>query len=203
MNENKEKKLEKSIIYFLCNSFLIKEIVELSKNVNCYIFNETFFRSNYTKLEIQKILSQNQIKIPKIFEISKITTAEFPVFCKENLHAGIVLKAYTKNTLIKFFNKFPQDKFYIEETINGQAEDKYYWIRGKLYSKENSKINNKVKNDCAKIAKILNLEIFSIDVIKNDKQYVVIDVNPSAGFYLLDEARNNFIKELEKEVKEK
>ena len=45
---------------------------------------------------------------------------------------------------------------------------------------------------------ILKLKIFSIDIMKNNNQYIVIDVNPSAGFYMLDEARNNFIRELEK-----
>ena len=44
----------------------------------------------------------------------------------------------------------------------------------------------------------LQLEIFSIDIIKDfEDNYYVIDVNPSAGFYMLDYARKELINNVE------
>ena len=48
MQEEKEKRLENSILYFLCNTPLVKELVDLLENTNCYIFNEEFFKKNDT-----------------------------------------------------------------------------------------------------------------------------------------------------------
>ncbi len=152
---------------------------------------------------MQNILLHNNIRIPAIYKKLENNKIKFPIFCKENIHAGIVFKAYTENTLNKFFDKFSYRDFYIEESIDGQSESKYYYIRGNLYSKGKSKIESQVKQICEKIANVLDLEIFSVDIIKQNNEYIVIDVNPSAGFYLLDEARNKFINELEKEIKRK
>ena len=44
------------------------------------------------------------------------------------------------------------------------------------------------------ISKILKLEIFSVDLIKIQNEYYVIDVNPSSAFYLSNKARLEFIK---------
>ena len=60
------------------------------------------------------------------------------------------------------------------------------------------KIPKAIESYCEKISKILNLEIFSLDIINNNNSYIIIDVNSSAGFYLLDDARNSLIKEIEK-----
>ena len=55
----------------------------------------------------------------------------------------------------------------------------------------------KIIECCNKISKILDLDIFSVDIIKKNDLYIVIDVNSSAGFYLLDEARNKLVEEIE------
>lgn len=191
---DKEKILENSIIYFLCNSILINEILESAKHLECYIFNKYFFENKYTKIEIQNILISNKIRTPRLYKNYKIDEFEFPIFCKENRHAGIVFKAYTKETIIRFFEKFNQNNFYLEESLNIQEEVKFYYINGKVYSKIN--ILGDVNEDCIKIAKVLNLEIFSVDFIKYNNEYYIIDVNPSAGFYMLDNARMKFIDEL-------
>lgn len=196
---NKTEIVENSIIYFLCNSVLIKELVNLLENTCCYIFNKKFFENNYTKLEIQELLINNGIDTPRILINSNIKEMKFPVFCKENKHAGMIFEAYTSHTIERFFEKFNKKDFYIEEKINGQQEIKYYYVKGNIYSKYNIENENIVKMYCNKIAKILDLEIFSVDMIKNkNNRYTIIDVNSSAGFYLLDEARNNFINEIEK-----
>ena len=40
-------------------------------------------------------------------------------------------------------------------------------------------------------------------MIQRNDDYVVLDVNPSAGFYMLDEARNKLVYEIEKMGEEK
>ena len=182
----------------MCNSDFNKELVNLSRNSNCYIFNNKFFESNYTKLEMQKLLIDNKISTPQIFQISKEKEMQLPILFKENRHSGMILEVYTKNTIEEFFKRFKEDDFYIEEKINGGQEIKYYYIKGNIYTNNNSIIYDVVKLYCNKISNILGLEIFSVDIIKKDNKYIVIDINPSAGFYLLDEARNNLICEIER-----
>ena len=196
--KDKYIELENNIIYFLCNSPLITQIINLLENINCYIFNKSYFKNNFTKLQMQKILISSKIKTPKIFNYEHIEEVEFPIFCKEDVHAGIIFKAYTSNTIIKFFEKFNKDKFYLEESINGQEEIKCYFIKENIYTKNNIEIDKVVKKQCENISKQLNLEVFSVDIIKYKGKHFVIDVNPSAGFYLLDEARNKLIYELER-----
>lgn len=196
--ENKEEKLKDSIIYFLCNSTLVKELVKLLKETNCYIFNKEFFEKNYTKLEMQKKLINNKIETPQIFESFEIKKLKFPIFCKENVHAGIVFKIYTQNTINKFFERFSHDEFYLEESIESNLEMKLYVVYNNIYTKNNIEIPSCVKDICMKISRVLNLDIFSVDMIQKDSDYFVFDVNPSAGFYMLDEARNKLIYEIEK-----
>lgn len=197
--KNKKELLENSIIYFLCNKLtIIRKIIEISKDVHCYIFNKDFFKKNYTKIEIQEILEKNNIKVPKRIDISKLEDIKLPVFCKENNHTGIVFKAYTENTLKNFFEKFDKNRFYIEESVNGGIETKYYYVKGNIYSKNNSKIEEEINKSCTKISELFNLEVFSIDCIKQNETSIVIDLNPSAGFYLQDEARNSLINEFNK-----
>lgn len=191
-----KKKIKNSIIYFLCNSDLVKEIVNIKEIENCYIFNKKFFENNYSKLEIQNILKNNYIKVPRIIDKSSMNKINFPTFCKEDRHGGIVLKTYTSNTISRFFEKFNKDDFYLEESIIAQEELKLYFIRDFIYSKGN--INDVLQTICTKVSKCLQLEIFSIDIIKDfEDNFYVIDVNPSAGFYMLDHARKELIKNIE------
>ena len=112
-----KKKIENSIIYFLCNSNLVKEILNIKEINNCYIFNKKFFENNYTKLEIQNILQSNYIKVPRIIDKNSMNKINYPTFCKEDRHGGIVLKTYTSSTISRFFEKFNKDDFYLEESI--------------------------------------------------------------------------------------
>lgn len=198
LKENKIEILKNSIIYFLCNSELNKKLVELLRNTNCYIFNKKFFESNYTKLEMQELLINNNINTPQVYQISNKDQMKLPILFKENKHAGMIFEAYTKNTIEEFFKKFKEENFYVEEKINDGYEVKYYYVKGNIYAKGDSIIEKTVKLYCEKISNVLGLEVFSVDMIKKDRQYIVIDINPSAGFYLLDEARNKLINEIER-----
>lgn len=196
IENNQIEKTNNSIIYFLCNSVLINDVLNILENANCYIINKNFFINNYTKLEIQKILLANHLNIPELFETNIYDKLNYPIFCKENKHAGIIFKAYTSNTLNKFFQKFDRKDFYIEEAIEDQKVLKYYYVKQRLFCMDNY-IPVEITNYCERISKSLDLDVFSFDVMKRKNDYVIIDVNPSAGFYLLDEARNKLINEIE------
>ena len=65
----------------------------------------------------------------------------------------------------------------------------------KVFFKDKVEIYDlKINNICENISKILKLEIFSVDLIKIQNEYYVIDVNPSSAFYLSNKARLEFIK---------
>ena len=53
---------------------------------------------------------------------------------------------------------------------------------------------------CKKVSLALNnLEVFSTDIIQNNAgEYFIIDVNPSAGFYLSDDGRRYFLDKVSK-----
>ena len=197
-SKDKVEKLNDSIIYFLCNSSLTKELAGSLKNIKCYICNREFFEKNYDKKEMQNILTYNKIETPKMFLDLTYNNIKLPVFCKENRHAGIIFKAYTHDTLNRFFEKFSRENFYIEESIDGDLEEKVYYIKGKKYYKNNEGVSSIIDEYCEKISKVLHLDIFSIDFIKRKGKYVIIDVNPSAGFFMHDDARNYLISEFEK-----
>ena len=53
---------------------------------------------------------------------------------------------------------------------------------------------------CKKVSVALNnLEVFSVDIVQNTNgELFVIDVNPSAGFYLSEDGRRYFLDTLTK-----
>lgn len=183
----------------MCNSELIKEIVKLGEKYNCYIFNKRFFENNYTKLDMQNILANNSVKTPEIMDMNCIEKIETPIFCKENKHAGIVLKTYTSNTLVKFLEKFNKKDFYLEKCINAKEELKIYYINKVIFS--NGSITDNIKDICKKISEKLFLDVFSADLIMDSKKdYYVIDINPAAGFYMLDIARKELINNIKNNI---
>ena len=103
LKENKIEILKNSIIYFLCNSELNKKLVELLRNNHCYIFNRNFFESNYTKLEMQELLINNNINTPHVYQISNKNQMKLPILFKENKHAGMIFEAYTKKNNRRIF----------------------------------------------------------------------------------------------------
>ncbi len=73
--------------------------------------------------------------------------------------------------------------FYFEETIIGN-EYKIYYINGKIFSKNQIKINESVSIIFDKISKILGLEMFFLLILYKitKKKIFIIDVNPAPGF---------------------
>lgn len=198
---------KEDIIYFLCcNSELIKDAINLLKHFQCYIINETYLVNDYKKYDIQEILANNKVPVPAINCESSIEKLKFPIFCKENCHEGIIFQAYNRITLKKFFEKFNINDFYFENVIVGNGnvgqEEKYYYVAGKTFGKSDEKVvMNEVKKICNDISKALNnLEVFSVDIIQTkENENYVIDVNPSAGFYLSDDGRRCFLNKVNNE----
>lgn len=198
---------EEDVIYFLCcNSELIQNAINLLKKFQCYIINESYLENDYKKYDIQKILANNKVPVPKTNYDGDIDNIKFPIFCKENCHEGIIFQAYNKITLKKFFEKFNIYDFYFENVIvgneNSGREEKYYYVAGETFGKNDTEIvKDEVKNICNDISKALNnLEVFSVDIIQTkENDSYVIDVNPSAGFYLSDNGRKCFLNKVNNE----
>ena len=99
----------------------------------------------------KKKLIDNNIKTPQIFEnFEVVDKTKLPIFCKQNIHAGMVFKIYTVNTINKFFEKFDSDEFYLEEAIESNVESKFYFVKGNIYAKNNIEILNCVKKNMHK-----------------------------------------------------
>lgn len=197
--------IDNSIAYFLCcNSPLAPIAIQKLTKSECYIINEEYLIKNYSKLEVQTLLYRNHVKIPEIYLADHFENIKFPIFCKENIHEGIIVQVYNKITLERFFNQFNKQEFYLEEAIIGSdiKEFKLYFVEGKIFFKDKQQqIDNEIfRTICQKISEALNhLAVFSTDIMRNAKgEYFVIDVNPSAGFYLSDEGRKSFLDEIMK-----
>lgn len=194
-----------SIIYFLCcNSQLVSIAIQKLEKYNCYIINKEYLIKNYLKLDVQRLLLKSNINVPKIYLIENIEDVKFPIFCKENRHEGIIIQVYNKISLIRFFEKFNTNEFYLEETVHNNntnlKEFKVYFVEEEIFLKDNVNYNKVLIEICKKVSLALNnLEVFSADIIQNnDGEYFIIDVNPSAGFYLSDDGRRYFLDKVTK-----
>lgn len=182
------------MIYFLCNLSLNNKIISALKNKHCYFINKKFFLHDYTKLEVQQVLNDNNIDIPEIVTINGLNKIQNPIFCKENSHVGINLVAYSENTLVKFFCKFNISDFYYEKIITGGKEMKLYCINNIVYD-NNKTIKNKELNELfKKITNSLQIETYSADIINKENKNIVIDINPNSGFFGSNIARKEFLK---------
>ena len=180
------------VVYFICcNSPLIAKAIGLIKGGK--IINKDYLMNDYKKISIQKVLSKSDISVPKIYNKNDFN---YPIFCKENIHQGIIFKAYNSRTISKYFEHFNIDKYYFEESIESKIEYKLYFVSNKIYFKDGKLYKNKeeLRDLCIKVSKVLNnLEVFSIDIISYKGTYYIIDVNSSAGFYQSDDARKEFL----------
>ncbi len=193
-NNIKQYNFNKHIIYFLCNVNLNYKVIEKLQGLNCYFINKNFFTHNYTKFNVQKKLSNNNILTPKIYSIDELNRISYPVFCKENSHVGINLIVYSENTLIRFFSKFNSSDFYCEKIIKQGIEKKIYFVNGIVYDGNKTIDDKKLQKLFKKISSILGLEAYSADIINNENKNVVIDINPNSGYYGSNIARKSFLK---------
>lgn len=197
-----DKITDTDIIYFLCNgekvNYCLNKIIDSNKK--CEIINKEYLLKNDSKLEVQQKISQVGVPVPKIIDANEIENAKFPIFCKQNSHTGIVIKAYTKKAITDFFKKFDLKDFYLENTVTSDQEKniefKAYFSNGNVYPKDGeNEFNDYVKDICTKISnELYQLQAFSVDFIENSSGLYVIDVNTASGFYMSTGARNEFVK---------
>lgn len=201
IKENKIDTIEDSdIIHFSCNSKLVYEILDKIKDKSCFIFNKEFLLKKYSKLDLQNEIMKIGIRVPKIYkEINKI---KYPVFCKENHHAGLILQVHSPGTLQRILERFSDIDFYLEENVakgyKNITEEKYYYSNGVLHSKTGVVHNPDILKISNLIKENFNVDIYSIDVIKNDSDTILIDFNLAVGFFLTESGRKDFIKMVEK-----
>ena len=201
IKENKIDTIEDSdIIHFSCNSKLVYEILDKIKDKSCFIFNKEFLLKKYSKLDLQNEIMKIGIRVPKIYkEINKI---KYPVFCKENHHAGLILQVHSPGTLQRILERFSDIDFYLEENVakgyKNVTEEKYYYSNGVLHSKTGVVHNPDILKISNLIKENFNVDIYSIDVIKNDSDTILIDFNLAVGFFLTERGRKDFIKMVEK-----
>lgn len=193
---------DSDIIYFLCNGEKVNYAFNkiLSVNTKCEIINREYLLQNNSKLLVQQKISESGVPTPKIIDINDINNVKFPIFCKQNSHTGIVFKAYTRRTIIDFFQKFDIKDFYLEEAVTSDLEKhnefKAYFANGNVYPKDGESCFDDCINDiCDKISSSLyGLQAFSVDFIENNNGLYVIDVNVASGFYMSTGARKEFVK---------
>lgn len=187
------------IIYILNNSTYNLQLIKEIKDKVYKIINEEFYCKENTKLKIQKELKTNDILVPNIIEYEKVTKYEYPLFFKSVEHAKLVLKVYNKNSLDNLLQKFDSRSIYLEESIEDSNSEEYkvYFIKNTIYFDDmyGNFTDNIIEQLCLKIGNILKLELFSIDIIKRNDYYYVIDINPSAGLYKSSKSREALIKE--------
>lgn len=186
---------ENDCVYFLCcNSKDVKTCI--NKITGGIIINKKFLINKHDKLKCQEKLMNENINVPRIYKGKNvdINLFNYPIFCKENKHQGITFQAYNIRTINYFFQNYDIKNFYFEDSIKSNDEIKMYYVNGKIILKNGLYNNNDtITKICKKISKTLNLEVFSTDILKFKDEYYVIDVNASAGFYLSDVARKEFL----------
>lgn len=191
------------IIYILNNSTYNLQLIKEIKDKVYKIINEEFYCKENTKLKIQKELKTNDILVPNIIEYEKVTKYEYPLFFKSVDHAELVLKVYNKNSLDNLLQKFDSKSIYLEESLEDSNSEEYkvYFIKNTIYFDDmyGNFTDNIIEQLCLKIGNILKLELFSIDIIKRNDYYYVIDINPSAGLYKSSKPREALIKEFKYE----
>lgn len=192
---------ENDVIYFTCcNSLLVHQAIK--KISKCKIINKEFLikKDILNKKNLQCYLQKVGILVPKIYDC--IEHVKFPIFCKEKVHQGMTVAFYNMKSLQLFFEKFNVDNFYFEEALISDnvpiTDFKIYYVNGKIYSRQKQLKNSlELKCICSEIAHLLDdLEIFSVDFIKANNEYKVIDINVCTSMFLCDEGRKEFIRYL-------
>lgn len=107
-----------------------------------------------------------------------------------------IFKSYSEYFI--FASKVSKLKGYFEKFIKGPVI-KAYVIDGNVFFKKRDskyKKNQKLIKYIKKVGEVLDLEVYSLDCIKNKDRFLIIDVNSAPAFMGCTAAYNNFIKYL-------
>ena len=92
------------------------------------------------------------------------------------------------------FCKFNISDFYCEKIIDGGKEIKIYCINNVIYNNDKIIEDKELNELFRKITDALEIETYSADIIYKENKNIVIDINPSSGFFGSDIARKYFLK---------
>ena len=173
-------------IYFLTNSPLIKDVICIIDS-ECFIINKEYYlKRNTNKRNVQKLLIKNEILVPEIIDVKELNKHSFPIMCKSKNHADFIITIYTRGTFNSIISKYDINNLYFEKYIKSNKEIKVYFVRDKIFLYDNEKdfrYIEKLTTIFKKISDVLNLQVFSVDILMSDEKFFVIDVNPAAGLY--------------------
>ena len=190
----REKNGEKNMAYFMTNDFGASYYFEKIKTAGWSIVNQGGLEKKQTKLEMQKTMEENNIKVPRSFSNIEEWDGRFPVYVKSQRQLSHVRLAKDSRELSEsaaFFRK-QKEPYYIEQAIddNKLTLQKIYYIAGKAFFSGEARLSDKILH---RISRTLELEIFSADIfISPGGDYRVIDINPAPGLYRSEDARSVF-----------
>lgn len=178
------------VVYILSNdNVLNNKLIENLSIVDCKILNKNYYLSNYDKQQIQQILFQNCVPVPKIINLNDDFVGK--VICKPKNHTLAVNIFDDMNSLRCFLKNKDANEYYIEKFEEYEIEYKIYFVNNKMFFYEEvNAVDNKLLNETLnKISDILKLDVYSVDVLFNAQQFYIIDINPSAGLFKSKDAR--------------
>ena len=203
-------KQKKSLVYLLTNDDYIPIYVELLKNINIKIINESLLSKNLLKFVLQERIKRNGVCIPNSIwvsdksELNNLNKIEYPIFIKSQKQASKII--LVKNEM-EFYKKIKSinniNEYYIEKAIDAKEYilKKYYCVKGSIIDMDfltDKKIPAWLKAILKNISKSLEAEVFSVDIFINlsNKNYFCIDINPASSFFRSDLAREKFVKNI-------
>ncbi len=162
-----------NIIYFLTNHPRLGLYIEHFIQQGRTIINSEFLKGERSKLFIQNKIATHNISTPAnelltdyTSNIKFIQKIKLPVFIKsqEQMNTVLYIKDYTnlKRTITRLQNNIGE--WYIEKAYNTIKNDliKAYYTYGKIYTDTKAKKSLEFMHN---IAKILSLDVFSVDII--------------------------------------
>lgn len=188
---------KEDIVYFLTNTLLVKEVINKINN-QCVVINRGYYLNDLTdKYSIQQKLYNNKIMVPQLLSADSLNRYSFPIMCKSKSHANFIIAIFTLSTFTDIMLKYNVGDFYLERFIKCTRELKAYFVKDKtfLYDNENNfKYFKELNETLRKIGNLLNLEVFSVDILLTENAFYVIDVNPAAGLFNSKASRQYFVE---------
>lgn len=198
------------LIYFLTNFSGIEKYVVHYESLVLQIINKDFLIDEKRKFYLQNKVGENGISVPASVSASDVLSwakdrSKFPIYVKSQNQASTVIRVEDEIELSKAIAVFKCQKedWYLEKGIEGEEIElhKIYYVNSNLVLDKNFAIDKRMFDS---ISKILNLSVFSSDVLVSmTGEYWVIDINPAPAFFKSQEARKHLAELIIKLLKMK
>lgn len=185
------------IIYIMNDNQMLDKLLQMLYKFNSIIINKEFFFKKYNKLTLKDSLVGSKIKFPETIYFKDLEKNVYPLYVKHINHSSTIIKASSYEEVQNFFIHNDKSKYYFEKAVEvkNSKEYKIYFINNNIYYYDEEKEHHEIlKKICLKICILCKLTVFSVDVIKHNDEFYVIDINPMPGLYMSINARVNLIK---------